>query len=85
METRSAALNRDAAGASETPGSSSPTQMDFGMMDADTFRPASPPRRASVSGAPKNEASAGGSAGTSAAARETDAHRQDVILSLIHI
>ena len=48
-------------------------------MDAGTLRPASPPRRASVSGAPKNEASAGGSAGTSAAAREPETYRQDVI------
>ena len=48
-------------------------------MDAGTLRPASPPRRASVSGAPKKEASAGGSAGTSAAAREPETYRQDVI------
>ena len=78
METRSAARERDAAGARDAPVSSSPTEMDVGGMDASTFRPASPPRRASVSGAPRNE-NAGGSAGTSATARDTDADRQDVI------
>lgn len=78
METRSAARERDAAGARDAPASSSPTEMDVGGMDASTFRPASPPRRASVSGAPRNE-NAGGSAGTSATARDTDADRQDVI------
>lgn len=78
METRSAARERDAAGARDAPVSSSPTEMDVGGMDASTFRPASPPRRASVSGAPRNE-NAGGSAGTSATARDTDAESQDVI------